>query len=275
VCTRNAPTFALGNDQSIAVDGSAVYALGISNNDTTACPDTTFDLSILSETGNTASFSLPSSLSAASVSVAAGASDTSVTLTVTGNGTGANGDLLDSTVEVRDDADHAGQQQTDTVRTSIQAAVCTYSDPSVSISPAAQDITTDGGSVGYTVTVINNDTAACPDTTFDLSVSDTNGTDFVIPSTLVQNSVTLAPGANTDVTLTVTGQSGATNGATNDSSVATAADANHGSVTSNTVTTTINVGGGVVCGDITRKNECDNTPGCTWDKPTRTCVDAP
>ena len=166
-----------------------------------------------------------------------------MTLTVTGNGTGANGDLLDSTVEVRDDVDHAGQEQTDTVRTTIQAAVCTYSDPSVSITPTAQDITTDGGSVNYTVNVANNDTAACPDTTFNLSVSDTNGANFVIPSTLGQNSVLLAPGANTDVTLTVNGQPGATNGATNDSSVATAADANHGSVTSNTVTTTINVGG--------------------------------
>ncbi len=45
-----------------------------------------------------------------------------MTLTVTGNGSGANGDLLDSSVEARDDADHAGQQQTDTVRTTIQAA---------------------------------------------------------------------------------------------------------------------------------------------------------
>ncbi len=72
VCTRNAPTFTMGGDQSIAVDGSAVYALTVTNNDAAACPDTTFDLSILSETGNTGSFSLPSTLSAASVIVAAG-----------------------------------------------------------------------------------------------------------------------------------------------------------------------------------------------------------
>ncbi|NNJ94874.1 MAG: multicopper oxidase domain-containing protein, partial [Halobacteria archaeon] len=270
VCTRNAPTFALGNDQSIAVDGSAVYTLSVTNNDTTACPDTTFDLGILSETGNIASFNLPSVLSAASVSIAAGAGDTSVTLTVTGNGTGANGDLLDSSVEVRDDVDHAGQEQTDTVRTTIQAAVCTYSNPTVSISPTAQDITVDGGSVNYTVSIANNDTAACPNTTFNLSVSDTNGVDFD-PSTLGQNSVTLAPGANTDVTLTVTGQAGTTNGATNDSSVATAADANHGSVTSNTVTTTINVGGVVVCGDITNKQACNAEPTCEWSNRFKTC----
>ena len=150
--------------------------------------------------------------------------------------------------------------------------MCTYSDPSVSITPTAPDITIDGGSVNYTVNVANNDTAACPDTTFNLSVNDTNGTDFVIPSTLGQNSVLLAPGANTDVTLTVTGQAGATNGATNDSSVATAADANHGSVTSNTVTTTINVGGQVDCSTFTTKQTCSAEPTCDWDNRNKVCL---
>jgi uncharacterized membrane protein len=154
--------------------------------------------------------------------------------------------------------------------------VCTNNDPTVSISPSAQDITTDGGSAGYTVSITNNDTAACADTTFNLSVTDSDtGVNFVVPSTLGQNSVLLTPGANTDVTLTVTGQPDAPDGATNDTSVATAADANHGVATSNTVTTTINVGGGVVCSDITKRNECSNTPGCMWDQPTRTCVNAP
>lgn len=31
---------------------------------------------------------------------------------------------------------------------------------------------------------------------------------------------------------------------------------------------------GGVCSDITKRNECTNTPGCMWDQPTRTCVDA-
>jgi hypothetical protein len=83
--------------------------------------------------------------------------------------------------------------------------------------------------------------------------------------------VLLSPGANTDVTLTVTGQAGAPNGATNDSSVATAADANHGSVTSNSVATTINVGGQVVCGDITNKQACNAEPTCEWSNRFKTC----
>ena len=130
VCVRNAPGFSLGADKTITPSGSAVHTLSVTNNDTAACPSTTFNLSILSETGNTASFVLPSLLSAPTVSVAPGANNSAVTLTVRGNGTGANGNLLDSTVEVRDNTNHSGQQRSDTVRTTIQAtlACSTYTD---------------------------------------------------------------------------------------------------------------------------------------------------
>jgi hypothetical protein len=144
----------------------------------------------------------------------------------------------------------------------------------VSISPNAQDITTDGGSVGYTVAITNNDTAACADTTFDLTVADSDtGVDFVVPSTLGQNSVILAPSASTDVTLTVTGQPDAPNGATNDTSV-TAADpaTNHADVTSNTVMTTINLGGQVDCSQFTTKQTCNAEPTCRWDNRNKVCV---
>ena len=123
VCTRNAPGFSLGGDQGIAPDGSAVYTLNITNNDSATCADATFDLSILSETGDTGNFSLPSVLSTARVTLAAGASSNTETLTVSGNNTGADGNLLDSSVEMRDDTDHGGQQQSDSVRTTITAVM--------------------------------------------------------------------------------------------------------------------------------------------------------
>jgi hypothetical protein len=121
-CTRSAPTFTMGADQFIAADGSAVYTLSVTNNDSTACPDTTFSVGIDSETGDVGSFSLPSGLSAGSVTVAPGANDTTVTLTVTGNGTGADADALTSTVTVSDAVDHTGQDQTDSVITTISTA---------------------------------------------------------------------------------------------------------------------------------------------------------
>jgi thermitase len=123
VCTRNAPGLSLGGDRSIAPDGSAVYTLNITNNDSATCADATFDLSILSETGDTGNFSLPSVLSTARVTLAAGASSNTETLTVSGNNTGADGNLLDSSVEMRDDTDHGGQQQSDSVRTTITAVM--------------------------------------------------------------------------------------------------------------------------------------------------------
>lgn len=171
--------------------------------------------------------------------------------------------------------------QEDVVNCALDCATggqqCTYGDPSVNISPTAQDITVAGDNVQYTVSIINNDSAACMPTTFDLTVDDSdNGGDFVVPSTLGTSSVTLAPMADQNVILTVTAQSGGSG--SNDTAVIaadTAQPPNHADATSNTVTTTINVGGGGACGDITKKNDCNNTPGCMWDKPTRTCVDAP
>lgn len=122
VCTRNAPGFSLGGDQSIAPDGSAVYTLSITNNDSAACANTTFDLSILSETPVSTSFSLPSVLSATQVTLTAGASSNTETLTVSGNN-GADGNLLESTVELRDNTDHDGQEQSDIVTTTITSVM--------------------------------------------------------------------------------------------------------------------------------------------------------
>jgi hypothetical protein len=121
-CTRNAPTFTMGADQSVGLNEQAVYTLSITNNDTISCSDSTFNLSVIDEVGNTNRFVLPSVLSASQVTLAPQSSDLSVTLTVQSNGSGADGDFLDTTVEARDDTHHLGQEQTDTVRTTIQVA---------------------------------------------------------------------------------------------------------------------------------------------------------
>jgi hypothetical protein len=113
----------MGNDQTIAADGSAVYNLSITNNDTAACADSTFSYTIVSETGATGSFILPSLLSFNSVTVAPGATDTTITLTITGNGSGADADALTSTVTASDVADHSGQNQTDSVTTTLAVGV--------------------------------------------------------------------------------------------------------------------------------------------------------
>ena len=120
-CVHNAPTFSMGADQSIFADGSAVYTLSVTNNDTAACPDSSFNIAIDTEVGDNGSFD-PSVLSANSVTIAPGATNTTVNLTVTGNGAGVAGDNLTSTVSTSDDVDHAGQDQSDAVTTTIVEA---------------------------------------------------------------------------------------------------------------------------------------------------------
>jgi len=115
-CVRSAPTFSMGADQVIALDGSAVYTLSVTNNDTVACPDTTFSIDIDSETGDTGSFNA-SSLSNASVVVTPGDTDQSVTLAVKGNGSGTDGDALTTTASISDTVGHSGQDQSDSVTT--------------------------------------------------------------------------------------------------------------------------------------------------------------
>jgi hypothetical protein len=225
-CTRNAPTFSMGTDQSVSPGGSAVYTLSITNNDTASCSSTTFDLNIVSETGNTGSCTLPSILSAGQVTIAPGDTDTSVTLTVTAEGAGGDGHLLDSTVQVRDDTDHAGQEQTDVVRTTISAA-CTRNAPGFTMG-ANQDIPVDGTAV-YTLSITNNDTAACPSTTFDTTIIDTQGDlgSFFTPA-LSAASVTIPPQTqDTSVTLTVTGDGTGTDGHLLDVTVEVKDDTDH------------------------------------------------
>jgi len=114
----------------------------------------------------------------------------------------------------------------------------------VTILTAGQEITSDGGFVVYTVQVTNNDSVACADTSFDLSLSDSNGSNFY-PSALTQATLTnLAPGASAQTTFRVTALANQTNGATNNTDVSTAAASLKNGVTSTPVTTTLNVAGG-------------------------------
>lgn len=123
------------------------------------------------------------------------------------------------------------------------AATCVRANPSVSIYPSAQSVKP-GGSVNYTVTVTNNDTAVCSGTSFNLTNTDlplvpnTNFTASTLGATAIGP---LNGGQSGTTTLTHTTASGGTIGSSEQTSV-TAADGSgngHADVTSNTATTTI------------------------------------
>lgn len=119
------------------------------------------------------------------------------------------------------------------------APACTAAAPTVTIIPATQTITTNGGSAVYSVTVRNNDTGAgCTSVTYALTLSNSNTAAFNA-STLSSTSVSLAAGGTSSpITLTVNGKSGQTTG-TNTTTV-TAAASGHANGSSS-VNTTLNV----------------------------------
>ncbi len=117
---------------------------------------------------------------------------------------------------------------------SIKAApVCVRGDPTVIISaPTTQNIF-QGGFANYTVSVTNNDNTICAATTFNLSKTDTPGVPNAnfSASTLPATIGPINGGATMTVTLSHTATAGATVGSTEQTSVTTAADANHAAVT--------------------------------------------
>ncbi len=128
----------------------------------------------------------------------------------------------------------------------ITAPVCTRANPTVTLTPASQNVAP-GGSINYTIQVTNNDSSqlACGSTTFSLSSTDlpaTPNANFNASTLPASIGPINAGGSFLTATLTVSAPAGATNGQSETTSVTTAADANHTAVTSNSVTSTVATG---------------------------------
>jgi hypothetical protein len=121
------------------------------------------------------------------------------------------------------------------------SVTCTRVAPTVTFNPTS-GTASPGGTVTYTATVTNKDTAACTNSTFALSIPTETGTttNFVKPSTLSASSCALAPGGTCTSTLTVKAQTAATGGSTNVTTVRATDSTNHSALLGNgTVTTTV------------------------------------
>ena len=101
------------------------------------------------------------------------------------------------------------------VQVTVPAQACTHSAPAVSaVSPSSQTATAVGQSKTYTFTATNRDTAGCAPQTFRWRSTDSQSLQVVAAPDLF----TLAPGASTTVSLTVTSTPQATDGTYNDPS---------------------------------------------------------
>lgn len=134
----------------------------------------------------------------------------------------------------------------ETARSFTTQAPCQRGNPLLTLlnssNSKATTITTDGGTASYNMKIKNGDFGSCGSTTFSLAVNNDENLDgsFTIPSLLSSSSVTLNPGKETTVTVTVRAKAGETAGVAR-TRVISAADAYHLSITSNNVQTTLNV----------------------------------
>jgi predicted CxxxxCH...CXXCH cytochrome family protein len=224
-CVRNNPTVTLltttGSTASTitADNGSSQYNLKIVNNDYGSCAPTTFTLSATdTDTGN--NFNTPT-LSAPSVTLANGVTAT-IMATVTATAGKTSGTSL-TRVQTAADANHTAVTSND-VTTTINVVTCIPQMPLLIIGPDKSYVDK-GSSVAYTVSVKNTDTGTgCSAVTYNLTcVSDTNSTDFSVPSVLSASSLSLASGQTDSVTLTVSAKATGPKGAINITTIAAAA----------------------------------------------------
>lgn len=138
--------------------------------------------------------------------------------------------------------DAAGWTSIGATATAKPSLICVNADPVISITNADKQITVGSGTVVYNVDVTNMDSVSCTDTTFSLSVNDSNSTDFAT-SLLGTGSLLVPAGTTNSTTLTVSAVASPTNGTSNISSVASAAAGPHGAALSNDVNTLINIPG--------------------------------
>lgn len=118
-CIRQAPTVSFTVPGSVAPGGTKVYTVTVTNNDTAACSPSTFTLSVPSETGNTASFNLPSVLGSTTTGSLAPLASYNTTLTVSAKGTATVGQTLTSTVSAADATNHPSQSGSGQITTTV------------------------------------------------------------------------------------------------------------------------------------------------------------
>ena len=187
-CTRAAPQVTLSPDSQTAAPGqSTTFTLTVHNNDGVTCEDQVFNLSPSLPSGWTGE------LDQTQLTIAASASE-SATLTITPATFGVSAQGYSVSVSAQGAVSSLGAADEATVNVS-----CVPGKPSIELSPSTQD----GGpnqSKSYSVTVTNNDGAACSSADISLSVDLPQG----FSGALSTNTLLLSPGASDSATLSLT-----------------------------------------------------------------------
>ena len=204
-CTHVAPTLSLIGPSSVVAAGSMVnYTVNLTNNDSSACSSTTFNLAKSVPAGWTGT------LTASTVTLNAGGTSSN-TLSVTSPSNAAAGNYGIGT------GSSSSVGPIDTVNASGNYAVasstppppptCTRAAPTLILSGPSSAVAA-GSMVNYVVKLTNNDNSACSSTTFNLAKSVPAGW----TGSLTATTVTLSAGGTSSNTLSVTSASSATAG---------------------------------------------------------------
>lgn len=189
-CAPNAPLVSITPASQTSGPGTTLsYVVSVTNQNSSACAGSTFNLAQALPTGFSGSF-VSSSLSLApgatastNWSVASGATVTDATYTLTATATDTSSTMATSV--------HAS----DVV---YSGGTCTLAAPSVSVSPSSQS-GAPGTTLPYSVTVTNRNSSACASSTFSLGQTLPSG----FAGQFSASGVTLAPGASATSTWSV------------------------------------------------------------------------
>jgi hypothetical protein len=195
VCTRANPTLVLSPASQAGVSGKNVtYTISLTNNDTSTCGASSFNLS------SSAPNFVTANLNAYTLAVAPGSTGTA-TLTVAS---------LASTPAANYTINISAMNSLSTTMTAAASAAmnvtsdCVLSAPTITYTPSSQ--TTFGTmSTNYSVTILSNDTSACLPRLFSLSTA--SSSNFLVTKMEPYN-LTIAPGQTVYSTATVTPQAG-------------------------------------------------------------------
>jgi len=204
LCVAGNPTLTISpSSQNISPAGSVNFTLSLKNTDSSSCPAASFPLNATIVNAAGAQVGFNNSITPSTPVISPGQSVTS-TLWAS-----APANLPTGTYTVRVSATNAVSQRgaaaNATLTNASSGPACVRGIPTLSISPSGQTIAA-SGSINFTVTLQNTDSASCPASNFPLYVNTISsaGKQVGFVSTLSPSDPLLSPGQSLTSSLEVT-----------------------------------------------------------------------
>jgi len=185
-------------DQSTNAGDTLSYSLTVTNQDNSACANSTFTLD------NNIPTSWTGTLSSTSLNLAPGQTGTS-TFSVTSD-RNATSSSYNVNLSINDAGETTHTASASASYTVIQS--CIVNTPSLTLSPNSQSGDA-GTTLSYTATLVNNDTAACSASTFNMAITSLPSN---LSGSLSSTTLSLSPGVSVSSTLSVNSNASAVSG---------------------------------------------------------------